>query len=909
MHPQKSRPKPVVKSKSESILVNDLLAAISRHKGLIVLGSILGVLLGFLYMNFMPSKFESKATILLLQNDSAAMAAEMSHRNASLSEDLLATHIGIIQSRSIVTKALNRPIDGKDTVEGESQSVSAPSVSDDPIDIDGMVSSLKAEASEAAGTLATHATVTDSAAIDTPVEPPAADALAIGTPVTETPANDLTKVAATSATTDGELSANTGQPFEPRTLRDLPSITTKLGEGESPVAYVLENLYAYRGGESGSGDSQLLTISFQHSDPEDARKVVAAIVEEYQEFIDSKFKDINVQAAGLINTARKELEQQIDDLSKEYQVFRNEAPLLASTSGGANIFASRYEDHAAELSTVLVKIDERISRIDIVKEGIKKLKGKGRALEKLALIDDQNAQRLGILVGVEGGEADSATFQALQPERVAGATTEYTQLLALRSKLNNAISERGPNHPEVKSLQSQLTDMEKFLESKSAGLAVEAEDVKINADTVMTAYIHMLENDLADLQRRQKDLEARMITAEEDAKRLVAFEIQDEGLVRKMARAEELYNSVVERLRDINMQTDSKPLINELIAEPLPGKLVAPTLPIAIAIGLLGMVFFAGSGVLIAELSDRSVHSAAELSELFGTDLVAHLPDFNATAENRKLLRIAKNNDSPVDASVLALHCPDSPTSESFKALRTQLLFALGGNQRVVAITSARQGDGKSTAIANLAVSIAQAGRRILLVDCDLRRPRQHTLFGFENGIGLTDVLNDNEEVQDCIHATPIAKLSVITCGAMPDNPAELLSGERFLRLLESLRESYDIVLLDCPPLMPVSDAAVIASVVDGVMVVTQVGPRSRVDASSCKKTLDSVGGKLLGLIVNRVEESFGGYMVGNYGFGNGTYEYRYGYGYGNYANGKVNRKANGTPVDKSTSDRVLGRN
>ena len=111
MHPQKSRPRPVAKSKSESLMVNDLLAALSRHKGLIVLGSILGVLLGVLYMSFMPSKYESKATILLLQNDSASMASEVSHRNASLSEDLLATHIGIIQSRSIVTKALSTPID------------------------------------------------------------------------------------------------------------------------------------------------------------------------------------------------------------------------------------------------------------------------------------------------------------------------------------------------------------------------------------------------------------------------------------------------------------------------------------------------------------------------------------------------------------------------------------------------------------------------------------------------------------------------------------------------------------------------------------------------------------------------------------------------------------------------------
>ena len=673
---------------------------------------------------------------------------------------------------------------------------------------------------------------------------------------------------------------------------------------------MLENLYVYRGGEAASGDSQLLTISFQHGDAEDARKIVTAIVKEYQDFIDSKFTDINMQAANLIDTASKDLDKQIEDLAEEYKKFRNDAPLLASTSGGANIYASRYEDLASELSTVLVKIDERISRIEIVKEGVAKLQGKGRALEKLALIDEQNAQRLGILVGVEGGEAESAAFQALQPERVAGATTEYTALLTLRSKLKNAISERGQNHPEVKSLQSQLADMEKFLESKSENLTIENDGVKINADSVMVAYIHMLENDLADLQRRKTDLEARMLTAEEDAKNLVAFEIEDEGLVRKMSRAEELYSSVVERLRDINMQTDSKPLIHELIAEPLSGKLVSPTLPIACAIGLLGMIFFAGSSVLLAELNDRSVHSAAELAELYGTDIVAHLPDFNATAESRKLIRLAKKSDSPVDASILSLHSPGSPTSESFKALRTQLLFALGGNHRTVAITSARQGDGKSTAIANLAVSIAQAGRRILLVDCDLRRPRQHTLFGLDANRGLTNILNEQDEIQDCIQATPVAKLSVIGCGTMPDNPAELLSGERFASLIENLRESYDIVLLDCPPLMPVSDAAVIASLVDGVMVVNQIGPRSRLDAASCKKTLDSVGGKLVGLIVNRVEESFGGYMVGNYGFGNGTYEYRYGYSYGGgYTNGQSNGKSNGQPVVAPASDRVLERN
>ena len=176
---------------------------------------------------------------------------------------------------------------------------------------------------------------------------------------------------------------------------------------------------------------------------------------------------------------------------------------------------------------------------------------------------------------------------------------------------------------------------------------------------------------------------------------------------------------------------------------------------------------------------------------------------------------------------LVTLQDPRSPIAEAYRGLRTNLTFSsLDRPLRTMLITSAGPEEGKSTVLANLAVTEAQAGRRVIIVDADLRRPRQHELFGISNATGLTTALADEKGLQNLslqatvLQATEVPGLRVLTSGPLPPNPTELLASQRMAALLTALSALSDLVLFDAPPVVVVTDAAILASQVDGVLLV-----------------------------------------------------------------------------------------
>ena len=196
-------------------------------------------------------------------------------------------------------------------------------------------------------------------------------------------------------------------------------------------------------------------------------------------------------------------------------------------------------------------------------------------------------------------------------------------------------------------------------------------------------------------------------------------------------------------------------------------------------------------------------------------------------------------------------------------------------------ITSSEPGDGKTTVICNLAVCYAQAGKRTLLIDADMRKPGLSRLFKMRSLGGLSETLRADEPIvemcQQRIRATDIAKLDVLPCGPKPPDPAELLTSSRFSDLLAWAETQYDQVLVDCPPVMAATDAAIVGRVVDGMLMVVQPEKNHRRLVLRAVESLLSIQANLRGIVANRVgDEKEGGY----YGYGSG-YGYGYGYGYG----------------------------
>ncbi len=204
---------------------------------------------------------------------------------------------------------------------------------------------------------------------------------------------------------------------------------------------------------------------------------------------------------------------------------------------------------------------------------------------------------------------------------------------------------------------------------------------------------------------------------------------------------------------------------------------------------------------------------------------------------------------------IITVTNPRSPISESYRALRTNIEFSSIDDQlQVLMVSSAGPGEGKSTTITNLAVTFAQSEKRVVLVDADLRKPTAHHTFSISNRYGLSSVISQQCSLEEAIQMSDIPNLDVITSGAIPPNPAEMMNSKRMTLIIEKLRQMYDIILIDTPPLLAVTDAQIVATKSDGVILVVDQGKVKREIASKAVKNLENVNARILGVVLNNVK-------------------------------------------------------
>ncbi|KPU27358.1 capsular biosynthesis protein [Caloranaerobacter sp. TR13] len=217
---------------------------------------------------------------------------------------------------------------------------------------------------------------------------------------------------------------------------------------------------------------------------------------------------------------------------------------------------------------------------------------------------------------------------------------------------------------------------------------------------------------------------------------------------------------------------------------------------------------------------------------------------------------------------------PKSPVAEAFRTLRTNIQFSnVDKELKSILITSPGPGEGKSTTIVNLAVTMAQNDKRVLLIDCDLRKPRIHKNFGISNSKGLTTILSENIDYKEILHSIGIGlQLDVLTSGPIPPNPSELLGTKKMKAFLEKVEADYDIVLIDSPPVGMVTDAAVLSTITDGVILVCAAGQSIIEGAKNAKALLQKVKANILGVVLTKVPIGDGKYYKYHY------YSYYYDY-------------------------------
>ena len=209
---------------------------------------------------------------------------------------------------------------------------------------------------------------------------------------------------------------------------------------------------------------------------------------------------------------------------------------------------------------------------------------------------------------------------------------------------------------------------------------------------------------------------------------------------------------------------------------------------------------------------------------------------------------------------------PKNPAAEAYRVIRTSVQFAQAGKElKTIAITSCTPNEGKSMTVANLAIVLTQAGKSVLIMDCDMRNPTVHKNFNLSNKVGLSSCISMGTAVDDAVQATAIEGLDALTAGVIPPNPSELLGSERMQNILQRAKGEYDYVLIDTPPVLPVADSLVLCRMVDGLIMVIDSGEVKVEMAREVKHQLVHAGANILGVVLNKVRSEHHGYGYGYY--------------------------------------------
>jgi len=453
------------------------------------------------------------------------------------------------------------------------------------------------------------------------------------------------------------------------------------------------------------------------------------------------------------------------------------------------------------------------------------------------------------------------------------------RVVPLLMRLEQLYQRYGDDHPEVRSLKKQIAIAKQAQLEDANGLeSVEVKDNRLaDAAEELLIAARTLKQKQKALGKNARRLEKEFQAARTQVSRLAQIRNENNNKHGALERLRRRWDEITDQVAEVNLlvtANDKNKVDFQRMQQAAEGLRVEPSLPKSLAAGtMLGFLAGFGLGYLV-EMFDKTFRSPQEVSKVLQLPMIGHIPEITCK----------KPEESVLAEVLVTAHKPKSPLAENFRAIRTALYFSTSGQQnRVIQTTSPVPGDGKSTLTANIAVTIAQSNKSVLLIDADFRRPTQHKLFGVENDRGLASVVTGEMEPDSAVQTTEVPNLYLMSCGPRPHNPSELLTSPQFADLLEVLREQYDFVLIDTPPVLAVTDPGIVSARVDGVIMCLRIRKNGRPSAVRARKVLHDLDANMLGIVVNGIDHrsgSYGYYSSYRRGYGY-NYAYKYGYGYG----------------------------
>jgi capsular exopolysaccharide synthesis family protein len=415
-----------------------------------------------------------------------------------------------------------------------------------------------------------------------------------------------------------------------------------------------------------------------------------------------------------------------------------------------------------------------------------------------------------------------------------------TQLMELQRKQTQLSETLGDKHPEMVEVRRQTHAFEEKIRSELDGV------------------LRSMEAEVQAARQQEANLQASLEAAKQEGLEINRKAIDYGKLKREVDAGQEMYQSLMKKSKATNLESELKATnirIDEKAEVPR-----GPFLPnrtrnyqMALLVGLaLGLAF-----CLLFEHLDNTFKTPDDVKEYLGLPFLGMVPDVNARSTGPTVTR----------TSPLILRSPKSAVAEAYRVLRTNLIFSSADRSggRVLAVSSANPGEGKTTTVANLAASLAINGSRVLAVDADLRRPTMHQHFGIAKTPGLSDLIVGKAKPSEAIHKTQFSGLQILPCGYVPPNPTELLGSASLREILAALRTHYDWVLIDTPPILAMADTSVLCPLMDGLAIVIGAETSSRPAVARAIDQIRSVNGRLMGVILNKVNFERNSYYYGQY--------------------------------------------
>lgn len=617
-------------------------------------------------------------------------------------------------------------------------------------------------------------------------------------------------------------------------LINLPSIKEQITTPDEDSAdYVIDHLKLSRGGEGTAKDARSLSIRFEHTNADDARLVLEAIVVEYQMFLSEQLTIAMSEANNLVQGARDSLEKELEKVQQEYILARQSAPVLFQGDGSSNVYLEQYRRLHEELLTLDIQESSSRSRLEKAKAVFaRKDEGEGIEINDLGIIDTDSLSRLGIFAGMQANAARSTPFLADQPARIEQART-IGDLLVKEAELGVLKADLGLKHPDVRKLEDQIAFLKERIDEREAKLAPEFQDTQLSPDGLLRAYIAFLESDITAVSERRNELSLLKEDAERQARILVEFELKEGILKSRVDRTQLLFDGLVEQLRGLDLAAGMQGYIHELLESPRKGIQVWPSLPFCCTAGiLLGLVSGLFAAVMVDQLDTR-FRTSSEIDSAIGLPILARVGHFKT------------EGDFPIVLD-------NSPEGESFRILRTLLLNDIrSGKLHIISATSPLPGDGKTTILANIAACFSKLNMTVVLIEGDMRRPTFCKRFGVPECGGLSEVLRGQLSLDDVLVPSGVPNLTIMTSGSSTVDPSELLQNETFDRMLHDLKDRFQLVIVDVGPVLAVSDPVIVAQKSDGMLLVVRSSNDTRQQVIDAVETLRSANAKMLGCVVN----------------------------------------------------------